>query len=263
MSENTVYLITGANRGIGLAITAHLLTRPHTTVIATARSLDPNPFAVLNEKTHPTSRLIPFQLDVTSSSSLDTLVSRLRDEHTIASVDVVIANAGTKTGFGGVLSGDLAERARRDWEVNVAGGVMGVLRGVWPLLKPSDGNGEEEGGKGKRVKKFVLMSSSVGSIGGLETEFLPAVTGYGMSKAAANYFVKMAGKELQGRLAVAAVHPGWVKTDMGQDLADELGAPEPPVSVEESIEGVVKQIDDLTYENSGRFVTWNGVELPW
>lgn len=34
----------------------------------------------------------------------------------------------------------------------------------------------------------------------------------------------------------------WVKTDMGQDLADELGAPEPPVSVEESIEGVVKQV---------------------
>ncbi|KAL2267228.1 hypothetical protein VTJ83DRAFT_4505 [Remersonia thermophila] len=273
-ASSTVYLVTGANRaysivilrttqpltqlattrvaaspGIGLGIASLLLARPDTTVVATSRQ-PPAPGDALSAlaaspAVHPTSRLVRLELDVASPASLSTLAARLASEHAISALDVVISNAGAAAaGAGGVLSAGLAERARRDWEVN-AGGVVGVFRAVWPLLEAS--------GKPAAERKFASVSSSVGSIGLLGRECFP-MAAYGMSKAAANYFVRMVAAELKGR---------WVKTSMGQMLADELGVPEPPLTVQESARGVIEQVDALTLENSGRFVTQKGEEIPW
>ncbi|KAK4240522.1 hypothetical protein C8A03DRAFT_13169 [Achaetomium macrosporum] len=244
MTDNTFYLITGANRGIGLAITSLLLTRPHTAVIATSRK----PFsfsAAKGRSIHPTSKLVPVLLDeanpaITSAS----LPDRLAAEHGITHLDVVIANAGTSSSFEGVLSPsttgtDPGEGMLRDFEVNAVGPAR-LFRAVWPLL---DGHREGEDGEQKRKeKKFVLMSSSLGSIGALEQENLPGVS-YGMSKAAANWWAK--------------------KTDLGQALADAVGFTAPPSTPEQSAKAVVEQIDNLTPEKSGQFLMYNGEQLPW
>lgn len=75
----------------------------------------------------------------------------------------------------------------------------------------------------------------------------------------------------------------WVKTAMGQAMADAVGFPEPSLSEEESAKGVLEQvssphremsgrvmanrvmeqIDHLTPEKSGQFLAWNGMSLPW
>ncbi|KAK0715273.1 hypothetical protein B0H67DRAFT_645045 [Lasiosphaeris hirsuta] len=250
MSDNTVYLVTGANRGIGLALTTQLLHRPHTTVIATSRNLAPDVFSPLATTAHPGNKLITVLLDDADPAlGADTLAARLRDEHDVEAVDVVVANAGGSAGFRGILETE-AEDLVGDFVVNAVGPVK-LFRGVWGLMG---------GGEGR---KFVLVTSSVGSIGGLEEESFPS-TAYGMSKAAANWFAKKLSVEFrEAGLLVGVVHPGWVKTPMGQALADAINFKEPPMSVEESAKAVIEQIDGLTPEKSGQFLMYDGKQMPW
>ncbi|SPQ25537.1 9e8016d4-0dd3-4ae3-af2d-b2f82353f430 [Thermothielavioides terrestris] len=276
MSGNTVYLITGANRGLGLAMTTLLLARPHTTVIATSRKPADSLTALSTARSsssstiHPTSRLIPLLLDEADDAiSSATLPARLAAATTAAAaggssssgpplrLDVVIANAGSSAAFRDVLGTDPGADMVRDFEVNAVGPAK-LFRAVWPLLErasaagTAEGQGEGEGhnkqaGKeeGKEVGgvgKFVLVSSSLGSIGLLDQESLPGVA-YGMSKAAANWWAK--------------------KTELGQALADAVGFKEPPMTLEQSAKGMIQQIDNLTPEKSGQFLQYNGDQLPW
>ncbi|GAB1319434.1 hypothetical protein MFIFM68171_09644 [Madurella fahalii] len=276
MSDNTVYLVTGANRGIGLHLTTLLLARPNTTVIATSRTPSITP-GTLPGPPHPTSKLVPFLLDEADPSiNHASLRARLAAEHPdVTRLDVVVANAGGSSGFKDVL-GTAPEEMARDFEVNALGPAR-LFRAVEGLLlrgeegqggDGGDSAGGEEGKKkmearGKALKRFVLITSSVGSIGSLEMECLPGV-GYGMSKAAANWWARRVSLEFAGKgLVVGILHPGWVKTAMGQAIADAVGFPEPPLSQEESAKGVLEQIDNLTPEKSGQFLTYNGMSLPW
>ncbi|KAK3294363.1 uncharacterized protein B0H64DRAFT_324982, partial [Chaetomium fimeti] len=223
-----------------------------------APSLDAASFPA--DAIHPTSRLIPVLLDdgatdsdVSVSLSSSTLAARLRDDHGVAALDVVLANAGGSTAMTGVLDTDPDEMAR-DFVVNAAGSAR-LFQAVWPLLKRSDGS---ERGLGK----FVYVSSTLGSIGILHQESMPGVA-YGMSKAAANWFTKKVSVELKGQVVAGVVHPGWVQTDLGQSLADAIGFKEPPLTVEASAKGVVEQIDNWTPEKSGQFLSYDGRLLPW
>lgn len=55
----------------------------------------------------------------------------------------------------------------------------------------------------------------------------------------------------------------WVKTQMGQGIADSIGFPEPPTTTEDSARACVEQMDKLEKANSGRYVTYTGEVLPW
>jgi NAD(P)-dependent dehydrogenase (short-subunit alcohol dehydrogenase family) len=79
---------------------------------------------------------------------------------------------------------------------------------------------------------------------------------YRSSKAAVNKVMQLLANELAGEgVIVCPVHPGWVQTDMG-GLDAEL-------PVHESAQGLIRLIDALTLEHSGRFWQWDGTELPW
>ncbi|KAH6856132.1 hypothetical protein B0I37DRAFT_303993, partial [Chaetomium sp. MPI-CAGE-AT-0009] len=219
-----------------------------------APSLDPATFPA--GAIHPTSRLIPVLLDDGAGAGPDaaslssrTLAARLRDDHGVAALDVVVANAGGSTSLSGVLDTDPDVMAR-DFVVNAAGPAR-LFQAVWPLLQ-----------QGGRDKKFVYVSSSLGSIGILDQESMPGVA-YGMSKAAANWFAKKVSVELKGQVVVGVLHPGWVQTELGQSLADAVGFKEPPLTVELSAKGVVEQIDNWTPEKSGQFLAYDGRSLPW
>ncbi|KAK3985160.1 NAD(P)-binding Rossmann-fold containing protein [Cladorrhinum sp. PSN332] len=267
MADNTVYLITGANRGIGLALTTLLLLRPKTTVIATSRSLplplpsssdatpspSPSPYASLS--IHPTSALHPIPLDESnpsiSSSALPAVLSSLGIKH----INILIANAGSSVGFKSVQDTDI-DNFRQDLEVNFLN-VVKLFGVVWPLLE-----------RAETEKKLIVMSSSVGSIGlmGLEgggDGNLP-VGSYGVSKAAVNWWAQKLSVEYKNKgLLVGVIHPGWVKTSMGQGLADAVGVKEPPLTTEESAKGVLEQIDGLTEEKTNQFLMYDGRVLPW
>lgn len=84
---------------------------------------------------------------------------------------------------------------RYDFEVNTVGTVK-LFKSTWPLLRDGD------------AKKFIVVSSSVGSIAALEQESFPG-TAYGISKAALNWFAKKVSVEMKDEgLLVGIVHPG-------------------------------------------------------
>jgi norsolorinic acid ketoreductase len=88
----TVYLITGASRGIGYGLVEHLLKLPESIVIATCRS--PSTTTVFDElQQNYGSRLVVMMLDVTSEWAFEVLKGQLV-EKSINSIDVLIANAG-------------------------------------------------------------------------------------------------------------------------------------------------------------------------
>ncbi|KAM7198844.1 hypothetical protein V8F33_004858 [Rhypophila sp. PSN 637] len=267
MAGNTVYLVTGANRGIGAGIVTALLKRPNSTVIATARDLSKFSSSPVNSLPDGAiasgSKVIPFLLDEARPEiSSSTLGARLEAEQGITSLNVVIANAGSSSGFYDVLNTD-AEGVTYDLNVNAVG-VVKLFKAVWPLLDAPTSEGT------KKEKKFVVISSSMGSMGCLMAEaeatgqMAPGVA-YGMSKAAVNFFCVRVAGEFKGRgLLVGVLHPGWVKTDMGQSFADAAGySGEIPTDVPSSAKGILERIDALTPEISGHFFSYDGKPLPW
>jgi norsolorinic acid ketoreductase len=166
-----------------------LLLRPNTIVVGTVRS-DTTPTDEL--KSLPAaegSQLVVLTLSSTSDTSADTLMASL-PAHGITHIDTIIANAGSGTSFHPILSTTLSS-IRDDFEVNTLGPIK-LFQASYPLLKESP------------KPKFVLISSSLGSIGAIEP--VPNLS-YGVSKAAANFFVKKIQIDHE-EIAAVAVHPG-------------------------------------------------------
>ncbi|KAM4060823.1 short chain dehydrogenase [Hirsutella rhossiliensis] len=257
MADNWTYLITGSNRGIGKQMVADLLIRPATTVVATVR----NPSASTSQslKALPTaagSRLAILAVDEDTPEIGYSSIPKRAAEAGIDRVDVAVANAGASGSFDWVLETD-PEEVRRCFEVNSIGPFK-LFQACWPLLDRSDP------ALGPGGKKFVLVTSFVGSIAGLEAESFPSAA-YGMSKAGANWMAKKMSVEFKDRgLKVGIIHPGWVRTDMGQSLADAVGLEQPPMTIEDSSRLVLEQIDKLSFDTThGKFINFDGQELPW
>lgn len=91
---------------------------------------------------------------------------------------------------------------------------------------------------------------------------LPTIA-YGMSKAAVNYAVAKIHYE-NSKISAVALHPGWVQTRMGQHAADLAGVAEVPVTVEQSVAGLLQQIDATKKDTlSGKFIGFDGEIVPW
>ena len=79
---------------------------------------------------------------------------------------------------------------------------------------------------------------------------------YRSSKTGLNQVVRSLSVDLKPKgITVVSLHPGWVKTDMG--------GPNAPVSIDKSIEGMIKVIDRTDIKDTGRFLNYDGTELPW
>ncbi|KAM0259127.1 hypothetical protein ACHAQJ_003498 [Trichoderma viride] len=247
MSTNTVYLITGTNRGIGKHIVASLAKRPFTTVIATVR--DPK-FVFTDITPHATSKLITFPLDdevlEINYASLPSRVLEIVDH-----LDIVIASAGAASGFKHIKE-TVADEIAADFQANTIG-VVKLFFATKDLLFKSKA--------GDSGKKFVVVSSNLGSIS--ERPDIPSAS-YSISKAAVNQFAKMASIEFkQEGLKIGILHPGWVQTSMGQALADRINQKEPTLTGDESAQIVIKVTDELNLENSGTFVNSDGSVIAW
>jgi norsolorinic acid ketoreductase len=179
--------------GIGLGLTASLLQRPSTTVLATIRTTststtDLNALPVVGG-----SKLIiiPFTLSLSSpeTSAKDFLTTLA--EHKIKQINTIILNAGLGSSFLPILSTSLPSLVEH-FESNTLLPIH-IFQTLFPLLSTPS--------------KVILISSSLGSIKDMEG---PAPTlAYGVSKAGANYFVRKTHFEHSGIVAVA-VHPGFV-----------------------------------------------------
>ncbi len=229
----TTILITGANRGIGLEFVRQY-AKDGATILACCR--DPSKATELNKVAGGSGgKVRVIALDVASKSSIDALARDVKG----TSIDIVINNAGIS---GPKQQGSDAidpEGWLETFRVNTVAPVL-----VAQALRENLKKGHD--------KKLVAITSFMGSTanhgGGMYA--------YRSSKAALNNAMRGLSREWAGDgLAIAILHPGWVRTDMGGKGA--------PVSPEDSVAGLRKQIAGLSSSNSGRYVDYTGAELAW
>ncbi|MCH6484467.1 SDR family oxidoreductase [Pseudoxanthomonas sp. LH2527] len=228
-------LVTGANRGLGLELASQLLARQRH-VVATCRH--PGKATALNRLSaeHP-GRLHVLPLDVADARSRDALLHELPLVTDEEPLHLLVNNAGVLRGgerFGQVAATDLDT----SFHTHAAGPFL-LTQSLAPQL--ADG------------AVVANISSEIGSIA-LRQEF--RTPSYAIGKAAQNMATSLLSQALSSRgIKVVALHPGWVRTDMGGDNA--------ALSVAESVSGLLRVIDHLTPADSGRFLDWQGDPLPW
>ncbi|RUO31372.1 SDR family oxidoreductase [Aliidiomarina sanyensis] len=216
-------LITGANRGIGLAL-AQQYADAGAHVFAVCRK----PSAALRHS----GITILDGIDVTAPDA----VTRIREALDGRKIDVLINNAGILTREN--INDAPAPAILKQFEVNALAPLQLTL-GLLPNLK-----------KGSKV---ALITSRMGS---MEDNGSGGYYGYRMSKAALNAAGVSLAHDLKDKsIAVALLHPGYVQTDMVNNTGD--------ISAATAASRLRQRISDLNIDNSGSFWHSNGEVLPW
>jgi NAD(P)-dependent dehydrogenase (short-subunit alcohol dehydrogenase family) len=221
-------LISGANRGIGLELARLYLSRGFE-VVAGVRDPASAPAGALAGAT-------VLALDVASDESVAALAAALKGRP----IDILVNNAGvigpprqssTDMDFAGFLD---------TLNVNTVGPLR-LTQALLPNLRLS-----------KLRPRVAVLTSRMGSLSSAQSDSLA----YRASKAAANKVVQGLATDLvSDGIAVAAIHPGWVRTDMGGSAAD--------IDAATSVRGIAAVLDGLSLATTGRFVDHGGNELPW
>ena len=221
MSKNIV--ITGANRGIGLAMTQHF------------QAQGDNVFALCRVTSAELAALdvnVITDIDVASDQGISNMITALQH----VEIDVLVCNAG-------ILRDENLENLNQDtireqFEVNALAPLRVVASLQWQF---------------PRGAKVALITSRMGSIADNTSG---GRYGYRMSKAALNAAAMSLSHDLASQaVAVGIYHPGYVQTDMVNFGGD--------ISANESAGKLVKLINQLTMAESGVFKHSNGSVLPW
>jgi len=226
-------LITGANRGIGLALVRGYVAegwRVHACCRHPDKAKDLKAL-----QAEAGDRLAVHRLDVTDGLKVASLARELAE----AAIDLLINNAGVsgpRTGFG--------ETDYDSWQPVFAANTFAPLRMAERFV--------EQVARSER-KLIVNISSGMGSIAG--TTSGDSIV-YRSSKAGLNMVVKCLANALAERgITVVALSPGWVTTDMG--------GPNAQLTPADSIAKMRGVIDRLTPADTGRFFDHEGEERPW
>ena len=227
---------TGANRGLGLEFVRQLLARGDH-VIAACR--EPGRASALNALAgeHP-GRLQLLPLDIADARSRSALVAELPLVLDAGDrIDLLLNTAGVL--HSGERFGTLDEaNLEHSFRVNAMGPLL-LTQVLAPLL--ADG------------ARVVNLSSRLGSIALTERFGTPS---YNISKAALNMATVLLSQALAERGIVgAAFSPGWVRTEMGGSEAD--------VAPEDAVADLLRQVDALGEDDSGRFLGTDGQTIAW
>ncbi len=216
-------LVTGANRGIGLEF---------------CRQYALEEWRVLACCRHPSKDLaLPgveiYPLDVGDPAQIQKLAGRLSGE----SVDLLINNAGIYPDSGNFGEIDY-KKWMRAFEINA----MAPLRMAEAFVN--------------LIARSGTIATLTSKMGSLADNTSGGEYPYRSSKAAANMVMRSMAIDLKafGIISVA-LHPGWVKT--------EMGGPSALISVEQSVSGMRRVIERLAPADSGKFLSYDGLEIPW
>lgn len=238
-------LITGANRGIGFEF-ARQYAADGWHVVATCRNPDRADELQKLARQNPSLKIE--KLDVTDCSAIEALAKKLE----ALAIDVLINNAGIISGgaYTGFNDGDNDPRQifgnidSAEWlkvlQTNSVAPVM-ISQAFLPHIK-----------RGKE-KKLAMISSRCGSLS--DNDF-PEFVAYDTSKAALNMAMRNISSTLRpDGIAVLSLHPGWVQTDMGGDKAN--------IAAQACVSGMRQVIANLTLDQSGSFLRYNGDVVSW
>lgn len=215
--QNSVALVTGANRGFGRHLAAELLSRGAKKVYAGAR----NPASV------DLPGVVPLQLDITDPVSVEAAAKAAPD------ATLLINNAGIST-HTPVIGGALAD-IRLEVETNLFG-TLGVTRAFAPVLTANGGGA-------------ILNVLSV-----LSWVHYPAYGAYGLSKAAAWAMTNVIRQELAAaRIDVTGLFVGYMDTEMA-DYVDPSNKTAPAVVARKALDGVQARALEVIADERSREV---------
>ena len=219
-------VVTGANRGIGLELTRKLLDLGYS-VHSTYRNEIGGLDSIKN------GNLQTFSLDVRDGSAVEKFVNSIDGD-----IDLLINNAGVADGRWQSISEIDIEHCMDVLHINSVAPVLVTQKFLNKL---------------KYGSKIVMMSSLMGSISDCHSGKSYA---YRASKTALNMFsVAMKNELAEVGISIMIVHPGWVETDMG--------GPNAPLSVKESVSGIIERIEEQSIIQTGRYVEYDGSSIEW
>jgi len=244
-------LITGCNRGLGLGLIKSILGRSDApkTVIATCRDVDNcSDLSALKEK-HNNLHIV--KLDVQQYDTYPEFLSRVESilDSAPDGLNVLFNNAGMSAKYAR-LPFLKPEVMNTVLNTNAVSPLI-LTKTLLPLLKKSSASG--------KTTAVINMSSILGSLTLAKENMSPAFAGqypYKCSKAALNMTTICLANELkEDKIIVTAMHPGWVKTDMG--------GPKAPLEVEESANGMLNFIYNINQTHTGGFYQYDGKTVKW
>ncbi|KAM3961795.1 LOW QUALITY PROTEIN: SDR family oxidoreductase sniffer [Aphomia sociella] len=239
-------LITGANRGLGLGIVKYLMRENKAEkIFATCRT----PSEELQKLSQANKNLYIIHLDVTKTSTFEEVATNVSQVVGEKGLNLLINNAGVATKYTKIHMVK-PEQLLENLTVNTIAPII-LTKSLLPLLKQAAQSNSDKP-IGIQRAAVINMSSVLGSIAQNDQGgFYP----YRCSKAALNAATKSMSIDLKkDNILVASMHPGWVKTDGGNNA---------PLDIETSINGIFDTIDKLREEDTGKFVQYDGTELPW
>uniref|UniRef100_A0A8C5X4C1 C-factor-like n=1 Tax=Malurus cyaneus samueli TaxID=2593467 RepID=A0A8C5X4C1_9PASS len=250
-------LVTGANRGIGLGFVQHFLKmpKPPQWIFATCRDPKGQRAQELQNLASKHPNLVIIALEVTDPASIKAAAAKVGEHLGGSGLNLLINNAGMVKPT--MLENETLEAMTEIYTTNTIGPLL-MGQAFLPLLKKA-AQGSPGSGLSCSKAAIVNMSSYAGSIEDVYVWEFGQVVSYRCSKAALNMLTKcqsLAYKE-HGILCVT-FHPGWVQTDMGGG-----GSFKPPLTVDDSVQGMLKVLSSISEKDTGTFLDWEGKILPW
>ena len=224
-------LITGSNRGIGLEYVRQY-AQEGWQVIACCRHLAQA--EALQSLAKQYSQIKLFELDVADFDQIDSLANKISSQP----LQLVINNAGVypPSGF---KSTDY-EAWMQAFKINTMSSLKLAEAFVPHMVRAGHA-------------KFVAMTSKMGSIADNTSG---SEYSYRSTKTALNMVIKSLSHDMERYgVVVAALHPGWVRTDMG--------GPNGLIDATTSVSGLRHVISQLDMDQSGKFFAYDGKEIPW
>jgi NAD(P)-dependent dehydrogenase (short-subunit alcohol dehydrogenase family) len=227
-------LVTGANRGIGLAVTGHLVAAGHRVVAACRRPGDATELAALG---------VPIVgLDLADNASIAVAPSAVAAH--VPSIDVLVHNAGIKQAAGAAWEASAGPMPNLDADAimtvlrtNVVGTLL-TTQALRPLLVP-----------GAVVAHITSLLGSLSGTVGIDYA-------YNASKAALNMVTVTMQRDVGlAGITPVAINPGWIRTSMGGDDA--------PLDLETASKEIADLLARLDATFAGRFVDRFGDTVPW
>lgn len=254
MSPRSV-VITGCNRGLGLELVKQLSRRSAAAaapehVFATYRSAERA--EELLELARDNAAVHAVQMDVTKPSDHSSLVTLVERTVGAAGLNLLVNNAGLAVRGRNALETTTAADMRDTFEVNCVAPLF-LTKAFLPLLQRA---AAAAGSPSLSVRRaaVVQMSTQMASVAENDAGRFYA---YRASKAALNMATKTLSADLRAHgVLVAAVHPGWVRTDMG--------GPSAPLDAETSVAAMLRTLTRLGDDDHGAFVQFDGKRrIPW
>ena len=233
-------LITGANRGLGLEFVKQYVVQGDVVHACCRRPGGAAELKALEKANR--ANLHVHALDLTRTEAIQRLAGALSE----TPIDILINNAGV---FGPKAE---AEKDLRQSLGHIDEEIVAKVMRINAIAPLMMAQAFTEHVARSSEKKMVAISSWLGSI----TETSGGHYAYRMSKTALNMAMAALSRDLQSRaISVSVFCPGWVQT--------EMGGPKAPQTVETSVRGVRRLIDQMKSPGAPRFQRFDGTPLPW